>query len=484
MIEKYFKCTFLSNVVINSKLATEGNVKTLNYIPGSNFLGIVAKQIYPNENISKEEKYHIFHSGEISFGDAIISKNNELYYPVPFTFMMEKEKTKIGEDSLYLQHLLDKEIIPVDKDNFKIQLKQQRIGYLSASGKVISNVEKGFTLKSAQDSQTRRSKEGAMFGFEYLKKGQEFIFSVRFKDEKYVNQITQALTGKKKIGKSKSAEFGQVKIDPIAIPQKIDSFNSSEMLVYAQSNLCFYSDITGQPTHQPTAAQLGFDGTIDWSKSQIRTYSYSPWNGERNTSDSHRNCILAGSVFVINGKPLGNNKNVGAFQAEGLGRLLINPVFLKGDEKTGKCLFSFEKIYEKKTEETNQMTVNPTSVLGRFLKDKYENEKHQLDLSKAIHEEFIKAINNEAFDKITASQWGAIRTYAIKETDIKTLENKLLGEEKGYLTRGVAYDRIWSKRGRLKKLEELFNIAKKHSKATTFIGMFAGEMANHARKIE
>lgn len=498
MTEHYFKCTLLSNVVLNSKLATEGNMTTLNYIPGSNFLGIVAGNIYPDKAISDEDKYVIFHAGAVSFGDARIFKNNEIYYSVPFDFMMEKGKTRIGEDQLYLQHLLNEAIIPKDKNGFKAQLKQQRSGFISPKGKVIPKVEKGFTLKSAQDKATRRSKEGAMFGFEYLKKGQEFIFSVRFQEEGHIEKVFKALTGRKRIGKSKSAEFGQVSIEPIENPKTINGFDSSETLIYAQSNLCFFDEL-GQPTFQPTGKQLGCEGEIDWKKSQIRTYSYSPWNGTRNTTDPQRHCILAGSVFVVKGKSVNDSESVGVFQAEGLGRIIVNPTFLQGNEKDGKGVFGFEKIdkekqkeqEQKKKEERNKVTSNPTTTLGKFLKDSCEDEQKELQLSKAIHKEFENAINRKNDNKptnletVSSSQWGAIRTYAIKEEGFNDLKTKLLEENKGYLKHGVAYEGVWSKKGRLKTLKAVFKVAENHeNKKTTFIAKFAGEMAKHVQKIK
>ena len=39
-----FKCTLLSDVILNQKAATEGPNQTLDFIPGSCFLGIVASQ--------------------------------------------------------------------------------------------------------------------------------------------------------------------------------------------------------------------------------------------------------------------------------------------------------------------------------------------------------------------------------------------------------------------------------------------------------
>src|SRR5699024_6230360 len=100
-------------------------------------------------------------------------------------------------------------------------------------------IKRTFALKSAQDAAKRRSKESSMFGYESLKAGQEFIFSVQTKDENNLNLVVGALTGNKRIGKSRTAQYGQVFIETIPKPQQIATFCSSEFsLVYVQSNLC------------------------------------------------------------------------------------------------------------------------------------------------------------------------------------------------------------------------------------------------------
>src|SRR5699024_9318253 len=135
MIEKYYKVTLLSDIVRNSKLATEGNMETLNYIPGSNFLGIVAAKLYSDlkgNNLTEDDAYNIFHSGKVSFGDATISQDNELSYPVPFDFMMIKGKNELGKHPVYLQHLLNDNNHPKDDQGYKEQLKQKRSGFINS----------------------------------------------------------------------------------------------------------------------------------------------------------------------------------------------------------------------------------------------------------------------------------------------------------------------------------------------------------------
>ncbi len=488
MIEKYYKVTLLSDIVLNSKLATEGNMETLNYIPGSNFLGIVAAQLY--SQLSPEEAYAIFHSGKVSFGDATISKEGEISYPVPFDYMMVKGEDKLGKDKrLFLQHLLTDDNHPKE-NGYKLQLKQKRGGFITPSGTAITKIKKNFALKSAQDAENRRSKDGAMFGFESIKKGQEFIFSICFDDQQYIKDIEKALLAKKRVGKSKTAQYGQVKIEAIDNPQKIEIFTpeGDYTLVYAQSNLCFYDEF-GQPTFQPKAKDFGLNGEINWKKCQVRTYEYSPWNGKRNTTDSLRACIAAGSVFYVEGKNEGGFKQVGAHQAEGLGRIIINPEFLKGNEKA-EC--DFVEIIEKDKEEDKpdkerksyEFIPNANS-LAAFLNNKAFYKQEEIKLSQAIQREFEKHKSTFNKYKISASQWGAIRSYATKAEDMAELERNLIANKTGYLKHGVAFDRYWNKKGG-KPLELFQNVciqAKQYkNNGTIFITKFAAQMAKVAPK--
>ena len=77
MKEKYFTCKLISDVVLNASLATEGNMETLDYIPGSNFLGIVAAALYPKMEGKEDEVYDLFHSNRVSYGDAVISDDGQ-----------------------------------------------------------------------------------------------------------------------------------------------------------------------------------------------------------------------------------------------------------------------------------------------------------------------------------------------------------------------------------------------------------------------
>lgn len=471
MITKYYTCELKADVVLNSSLATEGNMNSLDYIPGSNFLGMVASKLYEND---KQKAIDLFHNGKVKFGDATISNENKVSFPIPFMYMMDKVEKDWEKDAIYLHHEIDAANRPKKSDEkTTAQLKQLRSGYVFTDLKAIKEVKKRFSLKSAQERKTRNSKDGAMFGFEAIQKGQTFIFSISFEDERFVSEVENALLGIQRLGKSKNAEYGQVEIKALGANPTIEAFSPEKyVLVYAQSNL-YFTDEFGQATLQPSAEQLDVEGgKIIWEKSQIRSFSYSPWNGQRNTTSTQRHCIVRGSVFYVELKKKFDKVEgfVGGYQAEGLGKVLYNPIFLKNEGN--KLIKNFELV--ESTAKSLDRSIEQTTPLTQFLATKKVQKENELKISQRVAE-CIKNEITAGLKEISASQWGGIRTYATQSKSMDELEKSLFEKEKGFLVHGVAFDRYWDKKGNLKKFQEIF---KKHEKdGTIFIAKFAAEMA-------
>ncbi|MEA5402818.1 hypothetical protein VB776_07825 [Arcicella sp. DC2W] len=474
MKEQYYTCKLLSDVVLNNKMATEGNMTTLDYIAGSNFLGVVANEIYKNQ---EGKAYKILHAGDVSFGDAHISLDGkEVSYAMPFSLF----KDKLDKTKAWVHHLLEKSHF----DNFRekgIQLKQERSGYLTPSGHILKSPEKNFALKSAQDREERRSKDGAMFGFESLKAGQVYVFSVRYHNAEYQQIVENFLLGEKRIGKSKTAQFGQVCIEKFKneqAPKRIDSIpNTDYTIVYAESNLCFFNEF-GQTTFQPEPKDLGLSGgEICWKKSQIRTYAYSPWNGIRNTPNTQRDCILKGSVFYIKDAvaPEEKTNSVGEYQAEGLGRVIYNPKFLKGNQSTGEWefeLFNEPNNPDNKGESTPR---EPQTNLGKFLNELKGQKENDLAISKAVQLELDSA--TKGLKEISSSQWGGVRAYATKAKNVEELRTNLFED---FLTHGVSAEKYWDKDRNRETLRQTFERNIEHG--TSFLAKYSAEMAKVATK--
>ena len=67
-----FKLTMLSDVILSQNSGTKGNKQTLDFIPGANFLGIVAKEY----DSFGDDTNTVFHSSKVRFGDAHPIINN------------------------------------------------------------------------------------------------------------------------------------------------------------------------------------------------------------------------------------------------------------------------------------------------------------------------------------------------------------------------------------------------------------------------
>ena len=63
MKELVFQVEFLSDIVLPATSNTEGNIEQLDFIPGSNFLGMAARE-YDHYN----DSFSVFHSGNFPSG--------------------------------------------------------------------------------------------------------------------------------------------------------------------------------------------------------------------------------------------------------------------------------------------------------------------------------------------------------------------------------------------------------------------------------
>lgn len=514
MIEKFYTCTMLSDVVVNASLATEGNMSSLDYIPGSSFLGIVANPLYMEFENQVEKLLPILHEGQVKFGDATLAINGRQGLPMPLQFFTDKEKKDLEKDSVYLGYAMDgKEV----KDELwkNIQPQQVRSGYFSLRETGIdflTSIPKKFSLKSAHNRETRTANDSQMFGLEALPRNTQLIFSILYENADHIPLVEKHLIGEKRLGKSKSAEYGQVKIEMLDNKHgDLSTFDFPDgVLVYAASHLCFY-DEAGTPTFQPNVNSLKLDGEICWEKSQIRTFVYATWNTTRQTTNPVRHCIARGSVFYVKGAQTAKKLEfVGEWQAEGLGKVIYNPSFLKGDASTEKSAFSghFKKLdWEKLIRNNDQKTPeNLSTPLLSWLERKVKSGQKELELSNAVHQAIYgKDADLKVFDKVTSSQWGQIRQLATSASSKEKLALKLFNNpekiksetdgqhkaRKGHLMHGVAFDKIWgkNKKAPIKRLQSIFEIemdnnsteqsrVMKAGKSKEFIELFAAEMAH------
>jgi len=476
MKTRRFKCKLLSDIILNQKSATDGEQQTLDFIPGNCFLGIVAKEY---EGKFKDIANLVFHSGKVRFGDAHLMEQGKRSIKIPLTFF----QPKFDKNVYYIEYKTN----PKDDEIKDLQLKQCRNGFyvFDYNQKTITEIksEKSFYQKSAYDYNLRRSKDKQMFGYESLEEGKEFCFEVEFDDEisnDIISDVCKELTNSSKtIGRSRTAQYGLVKITDISNETETDiiqyaNFDGKEAIAYADGRLIFF-DKNGNFTFQPTAQDLGFgDGAeIDWNKSQVRTFSYSPWNHKRKTYDSVREGIEKGSVFVVKTKtsPSGSAYK-GLFNNEGFGKIIYNPDIFCADND-GKSVWTKPNNEENpkasKLVESKQLT----TPLLKFLyakKLKADNQSEAYDAVEVFIDKYKYLFSGDKF----ASQWGSIRCLAMLYNG-----EELIKMVDGFLDHGVAKDK-WEERGRKNKLDE-FMKANMNSNLSEKIINLSSEMAKICR---
>lgn len=471
-----YKVNLLSDIIISSVTATEGFNPSLDYIPGAKFLGIAASSLYKENNPSTLD---IFHNGHVRFGDATPIISSEVAYPVPFSWFYEKGKG-LHEPPIYLHHYLEN----IDFNHLTLegkQLKQARNGYFTESGKYLK-IDQEFAIRSKYNRAELRADDGKMFGYFSLPQGSQWSFIVEDDTEQYADEIKATLIGRKRIGRSRSAEYGLIEINfDKEISAVYESIPESQYtLIYAMSNLCFYDDY-GRPTVLPEPIHFGIlDGEVIWHKSQIRTRLYQTWNRKRHNRDSDRWIIEKGSVLAIKHKQTIDSeifsRGVGSHKSEGFGKVLVNPNFLLSSSKLLDLNLT-NISYDQLTPSVNQKKEIATSqdkLVVDFLESRGSKKTNAFAMDKSIND-FIR-IHGGSFDGLSPSQWGTIRAYAKHFSKWEQLDNLLFHKDFGALHRGKS-ESIWRRKNRRGILESFLNKEIQERDRVSFTLKLAAEMA-------
>ena len=423
MKELIYQVEFLSDVVLPATSNTEGNIEQLDFIAGSNFLGMVAKNYK-----DFKDSFEVFHSGAVKFGDAHIICDDKLTYKMPLSYFHEK----LDDKTLLNHHLIGN----FTKYN---QLKQKRKGYITKEND-ITYIEYNYLQKSSYDKDKRRSKDSMMFGYSAIKSGTLWQFSIKYNDisEKDLELLQTSIVGKQRLGKSKSAQYGLVKITQKGSSEAIEDKNSNELMLYAKSRLSLFDD-EGNPTYD---LKYLFDGlkeeNVVYEKCQLKTSTFTPYNGARQTKDYERICINKGSVIVLKGIDKKEIPQfVGAYQSEGFGEIVLNPKFLLQNK--------FSLISESKNQE--KKTVSIESNVARFLQNRVTKKENELNILNEV-DTFIEEYKS-LYKNIKPSQWGKIRSICTSGSD------SFLDEVKEYIGHGT---KEWENKQQEKLLENGYSL--------------------------
>ena len=460
-MKKYqYICKLRSDVVISSSTATEGVNPSLDYIPGSKFLGIVARKLYSMDAKKKLATLDIFHNGTVRFGDAHPYLDEEFSLHVPFDW--RKQKGKNISSGIFLSHI--EEDIQAEE---LVQMKQIRSGYFSSKGTIYS-VDQQFSIRSAYEKSQRRAKEGQIFGYFSLPKGSLWSFEIEDLSGNYLDQINAVISGTHRVGRSRSAEYGLIEIEKLG--QKSESLQPKvnilpTTLLYAKSNLAFYNEF-GLPDLNPNINallkpvldlfDLSEDAKVHWDKSQTRSRPYQTWNQKRQNRNADRFIIQKGSVIAVEFPDTSRLPEVpqeiyvGTHMTEGFGKLLINPSFLISTSKRLNWGFrEFEKEqWNKKYAPINLS--DQDELLLDILHEKRNRIKFQFDIDAQVNL-FVSRYKSK-YKGISNSQWGMIRSFAKQANNDQVLYKLLFNSEIGCLQKGQT-ESVWRQKNRRETLQ-------------------------------
>ncbi len=481
MKEIYFIVEALSELILPTTSTSTGNVLSWDYIPGSRFLGIAAKNLY--EQLSPSERLQVFHKGNYSFGDALpVMDDRHRSYHLPLA-IFGKKGTSIIEHTNYVYHKL-----PDQHSAPNTQLVQRRGGYITTD-KFYLQVKKRFALKAAFDRETRRAKDEAMFGFESLLPGQKFIFSLRINDDnkRLTDLVVQSLEGIHSVGKSKTAQYGKVYIQTIPPPSTVSSLSEEGYLyIYVDTPIAVLNPY-GHPTFEitPSLFHLPESSEIDWSKSQVRTFSYSTWNIKRTALNTERHVIVPGSVLVVTIQEEISiaelPTQIGAYRSEGLGRVVYNPEFLNGSS-SGEWSWKVQSPEFPSISPTGHalaealQSTNP--LIGHLANLKVKRER-EYQLYQMVHD-FMESTSKSMFKRISSSQWGALRERALRwKLEKYPSESFIQYIVDDYLAEGTRAQKYWKRpiREALKKQLQTMD----ENMQVDFLILLAHEMAKTAQ---
>lgn len=341
--------TLLDDCVFSESAATEGAHDTLDRVPGSALLGAAAAQLYAA--LSPEDAYAAFHSGRLRFGDGLPEAEGEIAWPMPLPWHHPKnDKPKSGErlDADRLHNFLHVDKIESAEgkgQQGEQQAKPLREGYVTASGLWVKPA-RNYRMKTAISAETGRAAEAQLFGYSALARGQRFVAQIEADadfDPALFARVIEALQGQAVLGRSRSAEYGRVRIDKTEVPQRNPQHGPAQgqtLTLWLLSDLA-PCDAHGQPTLMLDAQALGLPegARIQWSKTFTRPRRYSPWNATRHGFDTERQVLKAGGVMQIE-LPDGADaqavaatlgQGIGLHREAGLGQVWVNPPLLAGE---------------------------------------------------------------------------------------------------------------------------------------------------------
>ena len=303
------RITLIDPVIASSDVATAAVPSSLPYLPGAMLWGIFANHVYQDSSL-KPRALDLLHGGGPVFSDALPEVGGTVALPAPKSLHRHKDG---GDWQDWV------------RDGRAAGFKQAKSGQLGPwQGRRLSDwpevrVRMESTQRTAIDPNDLRAAPGQIYGLQALSAAQSFVATISG-DAGHVATAMQALSQVRVLGRSRNAEFGRVRIEPVQVPALPDPGPNPAMILWCLSDLAAHDD-KWQPTERPDRL---LDAEIDWSRSFVRHRAYAPFNATWQTRQPERLVITRGSVLVLKTPVTAGFHRVGFWAEQGLGHVLAS----------------------------------------------------------------------------------------------------------------------------------------------------------------
>ena len=424
--EQSFLVKLTQDVIISASSASEGHHRSLDYLPGSLFLGLAATRGYTE--LSPDDSWTVFHSGKVRFLDALPYMEGQPSHPMPLSFHSYKGEQALNDKKTMLE--ADKVFDPsMPFDGAQAgQPSQLRGGYITLAGS-INQPKLNYRMKTAIDPSQGRAAKSQLFGYQALEAGQQFLFTLQADSvsDKLFEKSVKWLTGAAQLGRSRTAQYGGVTITPLkALKPSSISNQPKTLTLWLQSDLALV-DSLGQPSLTPHPYLFDLPPGSRWSieSSFIRTRRYSQYNAKRRCFDTERHVINRGSVLRFElSQPLTDEALTGLsvqglYQESGLGQMSVNSPILAHRHPSFSKLASNPKL-STKGEAPLAQPQTPLINLLALRSGSTNQHKHASELAARLFESIVDAVqesrqwlglvsNQPLPSSPGRSQWGSVK---------------------------------------------------------------------------
>lgn len=419
-----FVIDLIDPVITTADAASTGAAEALEYIPGAMLHGAAASAAYAS-GIAQDKAFDLFHEGGVRFGDGLpLADDGTVGWPVPLSVHIPKgleawNGGKLGPEAVDL----------AQSERGDTQWKVVAAPGMT-NGRERVEVERATSMRTAIDPAEGRAAPSQLFAYDYIKPPQRFLTLLNADDPAMLDRAAKFLKGERILGRSRSAEFGRVRITdlgkvPHGTPGNADG---AERFVWCISDL-WPAGPSGQPSVLPEAAFFGAPGgRIDWSRSFAPTRRVSPYNAKWQCRGIEREVIRRGSVLCILDAPALKTgfRRIGFGQEIGCGWVFVSataPLYAL----PGMGHLNGLSVTVKPDQRTVPVAKTLNAGLGRWL-----SKRRPSAMSVATHEMLAEIEHHYTSSKRwngkelgpAPSQWGALRTLLESGGDIDTLLGK------------------------------------------------------------